>query len=194
MEMERQRRRRKEQAEASTATSTASSTATVTPEALLAAREGRHPMGRVRDWMIDFGVLGAVTGLAAAITHIAGAGEPLSAGLPILAMTPLFLGLAATLAGAVAGGTLRALRGKVPAALGVLLSAMAVNFTGSFITLSLPWQRFATASIIEGKAAPLSLAVLLLIPVVAVFRWRKQSTLPWLTAAGALAGVLIGLS
>jgi hypothetical protein len=151
-------------------------------------------MGRVREWMADFGFLGAVTGLVAAITHVATGSAPFIAGVPILVTTPLLLGFAAALAGSVAGGLLRVLRGKVSAVLGVLIAGMGVNLVGSFITMSLPWNRLASASIIEGKAAPLSLAVLLLIPAVAVLRWRKQSPLPWLLVAGTLAGALIGLA
>lgn len=184
-------------AETAQTAASAATTEVTTPtlEELMAAHEGRHPMGRVRDWMVDFGVLGAVTGLVAAVTHMLFvAGVPLSTSWPVVLATPMLLGFAATLAGAVAGGALRALRGKVSAAIGVFLAAMAVNMVGSFITVAMPWDRITSATIIEGKAAPLSLAVLLLIPLVAVLRSRRQSTFPWLMAAGALAGVLIGLT
>ena len=187
MEVEQERRKRAAQ-EPEVMTSSA------TPEVLLEAHDGRPPMGRVRDWMVDVGLLGAVTGLMAAITHAATGAAPFAAGLPIIILTPFMLCFAATLAGAVAGVLLRVLRGKVPAVVGVLIAGMGVNLVGSLITVSLPWHRLASASIIEGKAAPLSLAVLLMIPVIAVLRWRKQPTLPWLTMAGVLAGLLIGLS
>ena len=169
-------------------------TSTATPDLLLEAHDGRPPMGRVRDWMGDFGFLGAVTGLMAAITHVATGATTLVAGLPIIIVTPFLLCFAATLAGAAAGVLLRVLRGKVSAVVGVLIAGMGVNLVGSLITVSLPWHRLVPASIIEGNAAPLSLAVLLMIPAVAVFRWRGRSPLPLLTAAGAIAGLLIGLS
>ena len=191
MEIEQNRRKT---ATLPTATATATATSSATPEDLLQAHDDRPPMGRVGEWMGDFGFLGAVTGLVAAITYVATGAAPVVAGVSTLVATPILLGFAATLAGAVAGGVLRVLRGKVPAVLGVLIAGMGVNLVGSLITVSLPWHRLASASIIEGNAAPLSLAVLLLIPVVAVLRWRKQSPLPWLTVAGALAGLLIGLS
>ena len=189
MEIEQNRRKT-----ATLPTATATTTSSATPEDLLQAHDDRPPMGRVGEWMGDFGFLGAVTGLVAAITYVATGAAPVVAGVSTLVATPILLGFAATLAGAVAGGVLRVLRGKVPAVLGVLIAGMGVNLVGSLITVSLPWHRLASASIIEGNAAPLSLAVLLLIPVVAVLRWRKQSPLPWLTVAGALAGLLIGLS
>ena len=192
--METEHHRRRKLAELQTSIDSATLQTPTTSALLRSAHDQRHPMGRVRDWMLDFGILGAMTGLAAAVTHILSGGLTLSAGWSILMVTPLLLGLAATLAGAVAGGALRALRGKVSAVVGVLIAGMGVNFVGSMITLALPWDRLATASIIAGKAGPLSLAVLLLIPVVAVLRWREQSTLPWLVLAGALAGMLIGLS
>ena len=155
----------------------------------------RHPMGRVRTWMLDLGLLGAMTGLVAAFTSLLfQPSDPSGAGASVLYMTPVLLGAAAVLAGAVAGLSLRALRGRVPALLGVFLAGTAVNLVGSTVSQALPWELLAGASVIEGKAAPLSISIYLLIPLVTVLRWRDRSPLPWLLLAGALAGAWIGVS
>ena len=93
MKTEHQQRPQAHRAESDAATTASAVTAEVTTptlEELMAAHEGRHPMGRVRDWMADFGVLGAVTGLVAAVTHMLFvAGVPLSTSWPVVLATPV---------------------------------------------------------------------------------------------------------
>lgn len=152
-------------------------------------------MGSIGGWMADFGGLGATTGLAMVLTSLALAGAPEQGSLlSFLLMGPLVIGLAGAGAGAVSGLILRALRRQVPPALGVFLAAMGTNMAGSLLTVSAHevFQSAAT-EVIVGQAAPLSLAVWALIPLVAVLRWRGQRTLPWLVLFGTIAGVLIGL-
>ena len=92
----------------------------------------------------------------------------------------------------VAGAILRSLRGKVPPVAGILAATFGGSWAGSMLTLSRPEVFAFAGSALEGRAGPLSLALILLIPCAAVFRSRDQPTLPWMVVAGIVAGVLIG--
>lgn len=147
-------------------------------------------MGTIPNWMLDFARIGGATGLALALTTwLLDSATP----LPLLLFTPLLLAVTASIAGAVAGLCLRALRGQTHPAVGVFLAALATNATGSFLTLSRPDVLAPAAALIEGRAGPLALVVTLLLPVLAVLRWRKERTWPWTIGLGALAGALIAL-
>jgi len=187
METHRPRRRRQE---------TRTDRADLQSSALEAtAAATRHPMGSPREWAADVGTLGASAGLSLALTCLAVA--PSLAGASPLAfalLTPLLIGIAGAFAGATAGAILRALRGRVHAVVGVLLAACGANMVGSALTLARPEALALAAGAIEGRAGPLSLAVLALIPAIAVLRHRGQRTLPWMVLVGALTGALIGLS
>lgn len=155
----------------------------------------REPMGTIRGWMADFGALGATTGLAMVVTNLLLYGGPAQNSLlSFLLLGPVFIGLAGAVAGAVSGLILRTLRGTVSAAWGVFLAAMGTNFVGSMLTMTAHDLFHSPATeVIVGQAAPLSLAIWALIPLVAVLRWKRQSTLPWMVLFGTLAGILIGL-
>jgi len=144
--------------------------------------------------MTDFGLLGASTGLAMSLTHLALHALPEGVSLlSFVGLAPAIIGFAAACAGAAAGLFLRTFRGKMPAVLGVLLASCGANLVGSTLTIAAGETFPATVSVIQGQATPLSLAVLCLIPVAAVLRWRRQNTLPWMLLFGVLAGTLIGL-
>ena len=154
----------------------------------------REPMGSIGAWMTDFGTLGVVTGVVMTLTHwmLYALPEGLSMAA-FFGVGPVLIGGAAAIAGATAGGVLRLLRGSISPVMGVLCAAMAANFVGSMLTLSAAGLFPAQVAVIEGQAAPLSLAVMLLIPVVVVLRWRTERTLPWMILVGTLVGILIGV-
>ena len=187
MEVHKPHQRRQEEAQVSTETPLVTE--------VDQAAGNREPMGTIGGWMIDFGVLGAVTGLVVVLVHLVLHSVPAGASLlSFLALAPLLIGFAGAAAGATAGMILRVLRGKISAVWGVFLAAFGANSIGSMVTVAAHNAIGAAAtSVLVGQAEPLSLAVLLLIPVVAVLRWREQSTLPWMVLFGAIVGLLIGI-
>ncbi len=157
----------------------------------------KEPMGTVWSWIQEFGGLGASAGLALALTVLgvapAVAGESV---LPFVLLTTLFVGIQGAFAGLVGGSILRGLQRtkSISAIWGILLSSFAANAAASSLVM-IEHDVFAPAvSAIQGRATPLSIAVMVLIPILTVLRYRGKRTLPWAMAIGFLAGALVGLS
>ena len=96
--------------------------------------------------------------------------------------------LQGVLAGLAVGGTLRLLRGRVPAWVGLV----AAVFAAFLFTSIVPWlggRPIGMAAIMAGL--PYTLSVAGLIPLTAVLRSRRQSTLPWVLGAGVLVGLVV---
>lgn len=144
----------------------------------------RHPMGSVGVWMADFGFFGAVSALVHGVLQIGHGMEPFW-----ILFFVLLVGIQGLLAGLAVGGLLRFLRGRIPAGMGLMVAVV-----GAWAATSLvPWflgGQVGLSSTLRGL--PYTLAVTVLIPLLAVFRARGKKTLPWLAVAGLTVGVSLG--
>ena len=144
-------------------------------------------LGRMRTWMWDFACFGAIAGLAhASMLLIQSRG---GADLAMFIFLPLFTTIQGILVGATIGATLRVLRGRVPAAIGVATATLAAVMASTLPGLMVGVEMLEPARFVRGL--PMTIAVMAMVPLLAVFRAQQKPTMRWVLLVGAVAGALI---
>ena len=146
----------------------------------------QHPMGKISDWAKDFAAFGAISGFVmAAFLTLA-----LSEGVALLIFLPMIMAIQGVVVGLVTGGVLRALRGKISAALGVVVTTFAGLLASTIPGLVFGQGMFEPSRLIRGL--PLTLSVLVLIPLLSVLRSQEKSTTRWILLFGVIVGAMLG--
>jgi hypothetical protein len=141
-----------------------------------------NPLASVSAWVKELALYGAGGGIMAGLNEVSTLAD-----LAVMPAAIVSLALMGALSGLLVGGTLKTLRGRVPAAVGLLLAALGPGllYGLALVSADAPSTKLWTISLAWAAM------VVPLVPVAAVRRTRGQPTAVSNVLLGVLAGAII---